>query len=176
MKRLNIFILILTTVMIFWIVGCESDMAFNSSADQQVQPTLAKKAENGSHRKATGNVGWYAGGAQRYADFNAHDNAPGNPSDRGSLYYIEEAPGETSTFKAALDYVDVFNEFEAKFSGTMIETTGRYKVGTKVYGWVKDGGTPGAGNDYVQFNSSSSFWSSSGPAYVANGGNLQVHY
>jgi len=177
MKNMKIFVGILGALIIL-VIGCEQtdmtvDPLLEPSAEQEFQVSVnTKNPKNGPHRKVTGDVGWYAGGADRTAVFTAHDNAPGKCSDRGTIYYVEDAPGLLSTFKGSLDFVDVISETKAKFCGTMFETTGRYKVGTRFCGFVEDGGSPGVGNDKVQFLTGDC----NAAKWIINSGNLTIHY
>ena len=133
----------------------------------------------GPHNKATGDVIWTsAPGLAGYRTvFNAHDNAPGEQSDRGIVILYHPDGGMRVT---AVECVEVIGN-EAWFAGEVIEADGAFdgQVGVKTIYWAKDVGTPGASGDMIGATkgfadpcSQLGTWRGGG---TVTAGNLKVH-
>jgi len=141
---------------------------------------LAVPASAGNHPTATGDVYWtnYNGSYTGiHTVLSLHQDAPGGTSqygDRGSVYQYVPGKGE-----AWIEVMCVsIDGNEAHWAGKIVDATGGYTVGKWMEGWLKDGGTPGAGVDGIGSIVRSS---SPCPNLVFEGrgtvtdGNLQVH-
>lgn len=105
-------------------------------------PSQATPGEGGaSHSKATGEVSWMAG-IERSAEFDAHEEAPGNPGDRGTFRHSDA----NGTFTVDVTCVSISGE-EARFGGPIVEASGQYAGQAARVTYVKDGGTPGSEGD-----------------------------
>lgn len=97
----------------------------------------------GPHDKATGTVTWSTPlqGWTAQSSFDAHDGAPGDQPDRGTVTTSIEAVASTVTVE--LDCVDVSGD-QARMTGTAVDAQGsQWAVGDTIHFWVADGGKDG---------------------------------
>jgi hypothetical protein len=105
-------------------------------------------AEDSTSGKVTGSIRFYNNaGLPSWAEFSVHgsDHPHGVT---GSFYVAVDGLGD-----ATVDVICfVQNGDTAVFSGLVVESNGIWGNNTYVRATVADGGSPGAGNDYVKFD------------------------
>lgn len=144
---------VLSGLLVFAVVAVGCDAPTSAVTDSEGPAATVTKNQGGpgvtapnqgqDHSKATGEVTWVAG-IERSASFNAHEDAPGTPSDRGDLYQ----ESEDGSFTVEVSCVDIEGN-EATFAGEVVDASGQFenRVGQYRVTTVYDGGTPGRTGD-----------------------------
>lgn len=91
----------------------------------------------GPHDRAVGDITAEVAGYVLETSFNAHDDAPGANADRGIVTTTATKNGLVDTATVRLDCVEISGD-EARFSGTIVEGTGRYAAGGTMGFWASD--------------------------------------